>query len=169
MTIRKPKPGSMGFSTIGGMVGFWVGLGQYLNRDGSKYSHVFIVLDDETVVQAMPNGAEVVPLSTYLGSAIFIEWGITDEQSQVIVNEARKLVGTPYGFSDYVALALARFGIKPKWLARYVENNGRLICSQLADLVYSRAGIHLFDDGRLPNEVTPGDLVNRYLEKDWLE
>lgn len=169
MTNRMPKPGSMGFSTIGGFVGFWVGLGQYLNQDGSKYSHTFVVLDDETVVQAMPQGAEIVPLDDYLGDAIFIEWDITDEQSAAIIEEARSLVGTPYGFSDYLALALARFGFRPKWLTNYVEGNNRLICSQLADLAYSRAGLQLFNDGRLPNEVTPGDLVNRYLEKDWLD
>lgn len=166
---RIPQPGSMGFSTIGGSVGFWVGLGQYLNGDGCKWTHVFIVLDDNTVMQAMPHGAEIVSIDNYAGKAIFLDWGITDEQRAVVVSEARKLEGTGYNFIDYLALALARFGFKPKWLVNYVKSNHKLICSALADMVYSNAGIELFSDGRVWHDVTPGDLVNRYLEKDWFE
>jgi hypothetical protein len=34
-----------------------------------------------------------------------------------------------------------------------------MICSQLVDEAYLRAGVHLFDDGRDPGDVTPGDLL----------
>jgi hypothetical protein len=40
----------------------------------------------------------------------------------------------------------------------FVADEGHLICSQLVDEAYLRAGVHLFDDGRLPGDVTPGDL-----------
>jgi hypothetical protein len=40
----------------------------------------------------------------------------------------------------------------------FIADSGHLICSQLVDLCYLRAGAHLFDDGRLPGDVTPGDL-----------
>jgi hypothetical protein len=33
-----------------------------------------------------------------------------------------------------------------------------LICSQLVDRACELAGVHLFDDGRLSGQVTPGDL-----------
>lgn len=159
----------MGFSTIGGAVGFWVGLGQYINGDGSKWSHVFIVLDDETVMEAMPKGAQIVSLETYANKAIFVDWNISDEERKVIVAEARKLEGTPYNFLDYFALFLARFHIKPKWLVRYIKSSNKLICSALADFVYNKAGVRLFSDGRLWHDVTPGDLISRYLERDWLD
>lgn len=164
-----PKPGDMGFSTIEGMLGFWVGLGQYLNGDGSKYTHVFVVLDDNTIMEAMPHGAQIVPLSEYANKAVFLDWGITDEQRKVIVEEARKCEGVGYNFIDYLALALARFGFKPKWLVNYIKRSDKLICSALADMVYGKAGIKLFSDGRIWHDVTPGDLINRYLERNWFE
>jgi hypothetical protein len=33
-----------------------------------------------------------------------------------------------------------------------------MICSQLADEAAMRGGWHLFSDGRIPQDVTPGDL-----------
>jgi cell wall-associated NlpC family hydrolase len=57
------------------------------------------------------------------------------------------------------ALALLRLGVRPKWLTRYVADKGRLICSQLVDEAYRLGGIHLFNDGRPSQDVTPGDLT----------
>jgi hypothetical protein len=169
MDKRMPKPGDMGFSMIEGMLGFWVGLAQYLNGDGSKWSHVFIVLDDDTVMEAMPGGARITPIEEYKGKAVFIDWGLDDRQRSVIVEEAKKLVGTAYGFIDYFALALARLNIRPKWLVNYVLNSNRLICSALADMVYNKAGVKLFSDGRMWHDVTPGDLISRYIERPWFD
>lgn len=168
-TKGTPKPGDMGFSTIGGMLGFWVGLGQYLNGDGSKYTHVFIVLDDNTVMEAMPKGAQIAPMSDYENKAVFLDWGITNEQRQIIVREARKCEGIGYNFLDYLSLALARLGFKPKWLVNYIKKSDKLICSALADMVYNKAGIKLFSDGRIWHDVTPGDLINRHIERAWFE
>jgi len=91
-------------------------------------------------------------------------WGNHDRQLMeryyraATATAARKLVGRRYSFADYLALALAHFGIRPAWLQRYIADSGRLICSQLVDETYRLAGIHLFDDERLPQDVTPGDL-----------
>lgn len=169
MVKRIPKPGDMGFSMIEGMLGFWVGLAQYLNGDGSKWSHVFVVLDDNTVMEAMPGGARITPIEEYTGKAVFIDWELTDAQRAVIVEEAKKLVGTKYGFIDYFAMALARLNIRPQWIVRYVLNSNRLICSALADMVYNKAGVKLFSDGRMWHDVTPGDLISRYIERPWFD
>jgi hypothetical protein len=166
---RVPKPGDMGFSTIDGMLGFWIGLGQFLNGDASKWTHVFIVLEDNKVMEAMPKGAQIVSIDDYNSKAIFIDWGLTDKERKDVVDAAIRLEGTPYNFLDYLALALARFKIRPKWLVKYIKNSDKLICSALADMVYNRAGVQLFTDGRLWHDVTPGDLLNRYLERDWFE
>jgi cell wall-associated NlpC family hydrolase len=143
-------------------------MGQLLTGDASRYTHAFIVLDDETVIEAMPGGAIITPLSEYFpGKAVFSNLELTDEQREAVVREGRALRGTPYSFLDYLALALAHFGLKPIKLRRYVQNKGHMICSQLVDEVYRRAGIHMFNDDRLPQDVTPGDLANYLIERDW--
>ncbi|MCU1617211.1 MAG: hypothetical protein JWO98_4751 [Frankiales bacterium] len=87
-----------------------------------------------------------------------------------VVAEAKKLVGVPYSPLDYVALALVHLEnlltgrSRPtwrltKWIRRRVQSSGHMICSQLVDAVYERAGIHLFHDGRLPGDVMPSDLA----------
>lgn len=91
-----------------------------------------------------------------------------------IGREAAHVLHTPYGFPDLVALAWAAFKndpteppAKPNWWQKRVMRDDRLICSQLADLVYLRAGVHLFTDGRLPGQVTPGDLEQVVANPDW--
>lgn len=156
---RQPKPGDYGLSTIGGHTGFWINIGMAIIGDSSRYTHAFLVLDDGTVIEAMPHGAIISPLTKYATGAVFSSMDLTDLQRTHIVRHARTCLGVRYGFSDYLALALAHIGITPKRLKNYIANNGRMICSQLVDDVYARAGVHLFDDGRLPQDVTPGDLL----------
>lgn len=168
--MKEIKPGDIGLTRIGGVLGFFVSLGQHLAGDSSRYTHAYIVLDDETVIAAQPGGARIDNLSDYKNKAVYLQRDLTDEQRMTIVEEARSLEGLPYSFLDYLALALARFGIKPKWLQKYIADTGHMICSQLCDEVYRRAGIHLFNDGRLPQEVTPGDLFYVLAgEQDWIK
>lgn len=75
-----------------------------------------------------------------------------------IADFGRSLRGTKYGYLDYLSLGLERFNLKVPWVEDRVRRQDRLICSQLVDFAYQMAGIHLFDDGRLPQDVTPGDL-----------
>lgn len=162
---KQPEPGDFGLSTIGGFLGFWINLGQAFIRDGSRYTHAFIVLDDNTVMEAMPGGAKITPIEEYKNKAIYSTVPLTANQRATIVSHARMLEGTPYSFLDYLSLGLLHFGIKPKWLRKYIQNKGHMICSQLVDEVYRRSGIHMFDDGRLAQDVTPGDLANWLLER----
>lgn len=156
--------GQFGLSTISGRVGWWVGLGQFLVGDGSRFSHAFVVVGDH-VVEGMPGGAKLTPLRYYTTGAkapvtVFSHLPLTPLQRISIVKEAISLVGTPYSFADYLAIALDHWGIRPKWLRRYIANSGHLICSALVDRVYARAGIQLFDDGRDYGDVSPGDLAD---------
>jgi hypothetical protein len=43
-------------------------------------------------------------------------------------------------------------------IRKRVEDSKHLICSAFVDRVMDRAGIHLYDDGRLSGDVTPSDL-----------
>lgn len=161
-----PRPGDIGLTRIGGLTGVLVGLGQFIIRDASRYTHVFIVLDNNQIIEAMPGGAKIEPLDKYAGTtkygspkAVYLDVKLTPDQRFAIVVNARQLEGVPYSFLDYVALSLERFGIKWKRLEDYVASTKHMICSQLADEAYRLAGVHLFEDGRPSQKVTPGDLT----------
>lgn len=157
--MKQPQPGDYGLTKIKGLLGFMVGFGQFLTGDSSKYTHAYVVLDDNKIIEAMPGGARITDISQYENKAIYSNIELTDEQRKSIVEIAKTYDGVGYSFLDYISLALLRFGIKPKRLRKFIENKGHMICSQLCDEVYRKAGIHLFNDGRLPQDVTPGDLL----------
>lgn len=168
MRRYEPQPGDIGLSRMPGVAGWFVSLGQWLIGDASRYTHAFIVVDGGRVVQAMPGGARYGSLQHYLdGGAVFSSGKInpTDEQRAFIVQEAKALIGTPYSFLDYAAIGLHRIGIRPRLIERYVSSNAHMICSQLVDYVYCKAGIHLFFDARLSQNVTPGDIANVLIEE----
>jgi cell wall-associated NlpC family hydrolase len=171
MTHQTPLPGTIGLVRVPGLAGLFITLGQLLIGDTSRYTHAFIALGDGTLIESMPRGARIAPLSTWPADRVAYGWMVplTDDQRARVVAEARALEGTPYGFLDYVALGLARFGARPRWLRRRVTSSGRMICSQLVDEAYRRAGVTLFPDGRLAQDVTPGDLANLFIERgDWV-
>lgn len=155
-----PKPGDIGFTKIGGFLGKLVYLAQWFNGDRSKWTHVFVVLHSGMIFEAQPGGARIIPLSTYdHRETVFSSPELTQEQRDRIVAEATLLQGTPYSFADYAALFLQRVGLCRGITRTYVRSTGHMICSQAADEVYRRSGVQLFDDGRLPQDVTPGDLA----------
>lgn len=165
-----PTPGMFGLTRIGGLLGLLISLGQWIVGDASRYSHAFVVLDDGTVMEAMPSGARIAPQAAVLARRpLAFSWAIalTPVQRADVVAAARTLEGARYGFSAYLHLALSRVGIRWPWLIGHLERNQRLICSQLVDVVYRRAGLQLFDDGRAPHDVTPGDLANILIERRW--
>lgn len=163
---RQLKPGDFGLTRIKGWTGIWVSLGQWLNGDASKYTHSFIVIDNNYVLEAQPGGAVLTPLADYLErtDVIYSNLPLTQVQRDSIVHRALQLEGTPYSFLDYLAIGLVRLGFKPYRVIDRVVSSGHMICSQLVAEVYTYAGVKLFDDGTEPWMVTPGDLANRLLE-----
>jgi hypothetical protein len=158
-----PEPGDIGLTSITGPVGRLIKLGQWLNGDGfGPYQHVFVVLPDGQLVEAMPGGADVARLSEYDDREVTYvsPEGLTDAQRTAICEAARKYQGIPYSFLDYVALAAHRFHLPVPGLRRYIESTGHMICSQMADRAYLDAGVRLFDDGRWPGYVTPMALAD---------
>jgi uncharacterized protein YycO len=172
------KPGDLGFTRITGFTGWWVNLGQALTGDANRFTHVFVVMDDDTVIEAMPSGARYAPLDReYKTDVLYARLPLTDEQRALVVNTARTLMAKPggikYSFFDYLYIALRHWGWKAKFLKRQIQKFGHQICSQLADYLVSGGGTYdkkgnwtpnpngfrLFTDGRLPMDVTPGDLV----------
>jgi hypothetical protein len=162
-----PNPGTIGLSRIGGALGCWISAGQALSGDPSQWTHAFVVLDQDSVIEAQPKGATRAPLAPYLArdAAVFLHgWPLLDDsQIAMLRQEAERLLGTPYSFLDYLSLATLALGIRPNWLRQYVASTGHMICSQLVDHLMCRVGAHLFDDGRPPQDVTPGDICTAYV------
>lgn len=155
-----PQPGDFALTKISGITGAFISAGQYLVGDGAPVQHAYVYVGDGYITQAMPGGAEFIPLEEANEPVVWSTGKIplTAAQRRSITNEAIHLVGTPYSFLDYGSIALAHYRIRPAWVRDFVADSGHLICSQLVDEAYLRAGVHLFDDGRLPGDVTPGDL-----------
>lgn len=182
------KPGMFGLTVIGGATGKLVRLGQRIvERQDYTYTHAFLVVDDNRVIEAEPGGAVFSPVSKYEGrddvvfSDLPIQLAVQDAQAswhkvgyafaldeaavaydailrRRVTNFGKSCDGIPYNYLDYFALALERFNVHIKAVQNRVEREDRMICSQLVDWAYAQCGIHLFDDGRLPQDVTPGDL-----------
>lgn len=175
------KPGDVLLLRIEGFVGFMVDVMQRINRDTSYWTHAAVVLDDDTVFEAQPGGAVITPLAEYSdrpGSVVryyqrpkqntpteyelapFAEF-MNGSRRASIVRDAREMHarGYQYAWSTYFYLALVRFGVTTNWVRWHVQNPDRGICSQAADLLLADNAIHLFRDGRMPYDVTPGDLA----------
>lgn len=180
-SVADLQVGDVGFGVIPGRVGGIVSFGQWLidaanlahgrTTEQSWFTHTWIVAATgdgwAQIIEAMPHGAR----SVYLKGADRIGPGNGWARSVVpeLGTDARMLVrqacleyiGTPYSFLDYLSLALLHLGLPRRLTARRVTDSGHMICSQLVDTVLTRAGVHLFDDGRLPQDVTPGALFRR--------
>ena len=155
------QPGDFFLVQIHGRPAISIGIGQALTGDWSRFWHAGIVLDDGTAIAAHPGGVTIDSLKEIVADRplAFSHYDLTLTEQASIVAAARSYLGRPYSFLCYLSIALVTFHIRPKWLLRYVAGTGHMICSQLVDQCYQDAGIHLFDDGRYPGDVTPGDLA----------
>lgn len=155
----------------------------------AKGNHAGIYVGDGKIVEAEPGGARLSPVTNVLRNAYWSVNGLqmrridgtmtpieplSEIERSTLVDEACKLLGIPYGFLDIAAIAVAqrRVGgfVNPAkslhdqpWWVRRIESQHTLICSQLVDLAYHNAGIHLFEDNRIPGLVSPNDLFGLYL------
>ena len=162
--INEPGIGDFGLTQIAGAGGAVVRVGQWMLGDGfSEFEHAFVYVGNGSVIEAEPGGARIRSLAEY--ETFTVQWSsekiqLTDAQRAAVVDSANGLLGTPYSFLDYCALAAHRLGLKPldALIKGRVESSRHLICSQLVDRIYADAGVHLFNDGRWPGYVTPGDL-----------
>jgi hypothetical protein len=189
LTIADLRPGDIGFSNITGAAGALVWLGQHLlaasEPDEGKIKHVFMVTEPLSdtgghgpwIVQAMPHGAEEIEIGQeyWTDDFVYVRPDYADQvnpfrpgieyrsQGWRAANAARKYLDTPYSFLDYAAILGLHMGIKNGPIRRYVTTSKHMICSQLVDQALSDAGFHVFDDGRLPQDVMPIELYRALL------
>jgi hypothetical protein len=170
-----PQPGDLLLLRIKGVVGWLVWLLQLINGDTSKWTHVAVCLDEFTLFEAQPGGAQIVSIGKYADRPMTIvrhyqQHGnpstllplsevLTDSVRKQIALYAREMDKVGYNWGTYVYLALFRIGVRTDWIVKHIQDDDRVICSQAGDLAYDLAGVHLFADNRMPYDVTPGDIA----------
>lgn len=151
---------------------------EYGRWENAKVNHTGLYVGDGQLIEAAPGGARLARWDSYGDNAIWSVNGfkgitLTDESRARIVEQAHELLGTPYGFLDIVAIAFAqarmRHIVDPNkplndqpWWVRKIEDRDTLICSQLVDSAYRNAGVHLFEDHRIPGLVSPNDIYGKF-------
>jgi hypothetical protein len=183
ITLADLRPGDVIFPSIHGYAGALVGAGQVILGDAGprewKVRHVAMmtsVYPNELtasprplIVQAMPGGAEEVPLTpeSFAEGFPILRPMFDNSQGVEALTAARRYIGVPYSFADYAAIAgrhlLALQPTQRTPFDRYVTSTKHMICSQLVDQALTDAGYHLFNDGRLPQDVTPAALYRKLL------
>jgi hypothetical protein len=155
-------------------------------REWWKIRHVLVITEAggampgelaPRAVQAMPRGAEEIALQHdrfWTSEYVFVrpaydpgkpfELGYQHRSQGFKVAQAAKgYIGTPYNFATYAAIPAHRAHIPVPHLDRFIASRKDMMCSQLADQCLADGGWHVFDDGRLPQDVTPSELYRAML------
>jgi hypothetical protein len=172
IALAPPAPGDFCCVPISGDVGLAIETAQWLDGDKFQpYDHaeIFTGQADEAgphgyTVSAYPDGRGRKPLpcpparlpGSLWSSGIII---LSDAERSAITGWATEHPHVRYSFADYGALVLHAAHLNLPGLKGYIGSTGSLICSQFVDTAYLAAGVHLFDDGRWPGFVKPGDLA----------
>lgn len=201
--ISDLRPGDIGFGPVGGWFQAPDMIGQFILGEGFavgdvQVGHVFVVtdvnkimIDDQPLcVEAMPRGARQALIGDRWTSRFAYVRLPEDYPGQAAdaAAIARAMIGTPYSFASYAALAAWRFGLKTKRLEAWIDrrnpprsmgnNTGmwralpaEAICSVLADQAWALTGKQVMPAGTPHQCVTPGALAKALLEMDgakWL-
>jgi hypothetical protein len=158
--MSEPRIGDFGVVATGGIISWLIRLFTF-----SRYNHAFIVGPRGQIVEAQPGGARIgnisdYPKAKYSHGAIFASTRAKIWDNAVSFTTANGGKGIGYGWADDAALGLRFFGIWIPWINFQIARQDRLQCAQLVDYAYSLAGVTLFDDGRVPMSVDPGDLAD---------
>lgn len=173
------RPGDIFFGPIGGAVGLGVGLGQAMLGEGwsvgpLKIRHVGIVVANDLpgerggkrLVQAMPHGAEEIPLTPerhWTTKCAYVRLP-EDYPGQALdaAAIARLMVseGVAYSFASYAALALWRWGWETPRLEAWIDRRGAV--AQMDSWPGTPAeGSTIRRGGRLPREAICSVLVDQ--------
>lgn len=172
------REGDIAFGPIHGLTGAGVGVAQLalatvepglIWRQGPgewfRKRHCGVITgagDAPRMVQAMPGGAEEIelwPETHWTPEWVFIRpnYSFALDQAGRAAEWARAHIGTPYDFLTYGAIPLYRAGLHTASIEHIISDTGTMMCSRLVDAALAGAGYHLFNDGRLPGNVTPSE------------
>lgn len=145
--------------------------------------HVAICSRPGYVVEAMPSGARQrkIRRGDWAPSHAWVRMPADyPGQAGDAARIARLMIGTPYSFASYAALAAWRFGVQTPRLAGWIDRRHpptrmtlsdgvtrdvalpvEAICSVLADQAWAMTGKQVMPHGTKPQIVTPGGLALR--------
>lgn len=180
VALADPQPGDLCCIPAGGWMGTGIEVGQFLAGDRfQKYEHAEVYIGQPGVKAPFGYTCSAYPSNGKLGaqtgkrplpcppkllpgsiwSSGIIE--LSPRQRGGIIDWCLARPDVQYSWLDYEAIALKRLGIRPPGLKEYIASTGRMICSFYCDAAFLYGGgVHLFNDGRWPGEVTPGDLAD---------
>lgn len=209
-SIADLRPGDIGFGPLTGVGNPLVGIGQAILGEGFtvgklNIGHVFVVVGndgapqpDVYAVEAMPHGARQALINNrwtpeYAYARLPEDYPGQAADAAAI---AHAMIGTPYSFASYAALAAWRFGWKTprleKWInrrkqppihlpmsgpvpenlpGRWIDLPREAICSVLADQAWALTGKQVMPAGTPHQCVTPGALAGALLRTpgaEWL-
>ena len=135
----------------------------------SPVHHAILGISPTQCISDEPHGPIIRDIADF-PDAYWSYFDHTPEQSAEIVAWGHAHVKTKYGyFADAALFLWLVLGIHtPGWLARYLNNGTHFECAQFCDAAYQAAGIHLFNDGRLPSAVYPGSFVPIFRANGWM-
>lgn len=195
--LSQLRPGDIGFGPIHGPAGTLVKAGQLMLGEGFQVGkliieHAFIIVPcsrggDVHAVEAMPSGAREVISMANRWTPRYAYARLPEDyagQAADAAAVARAMIGTPYSWVSYAALAAWRFGWKTPRLEQWINRrrasdstavylpSGRLpegdlpeeaICSVLADQAWALTGKQVMPDGTPHQCVTPGALAKQLM------
>jgi hypothetical protein len=142
------------------------------------------VITAPLLVEAMPTGARLVEMRTadhWTRKHAYVR--LPEDfpgQARDAAAIARAMIGTPYSFASYAALAAWRLGLRRERLELWINRRhepvhipgladrefrlpAEAICSVLVDQAWTLAGKQVMPHGTRPQVVTPGALAGRLL------
>lgn len=180
MSLNVPdgvQPGD--FFCLGGLtsdVAKLVALGEFIDGDkfaltrGREFIHAGVCVAvpraaQPVIVEAEPGGARKVPWHYGDNSPAIWSTGVMEPLSRGnVVGMANSLVGTPYGWLDYAAIAARRLHLNWPGLQDYINSTGSLICSALVAVCWVAGMTPLFP-GRWPGYATPQQEADLLMSK----
>jgi hypothetical protein len=126
---------------------------------------------DIDIIQAMPAGVEAArldPAKHWTSGHVYVRPDYPyPGQGGDVADAALSYLKRRYGFLTYAKLAAGalRMRFTEGWLRRHLSTRKDMICSQLVDQSLADAGYHVFDDGRLPQDVVPAEMYTELLSR----
>lgn len=173
-------PGDIGFTVTPGGIGTAIAIAQAAadgadvlrkrgtSDNGGWFTHAFLVTEvpdgSASIIEAEPEGSvhTIIRDRERIGPGFgYVRLLLTDGQREEITQISGSLIGIPYGWLDYLSITALHLGLPRPWVQKRVITTKSMICSQLVDYALQRVGFHVFDDGRLPGDVTPGALFRQ--------
>jgi len=157
-----------------GLIGFSGRRGIFLSRaikwfTKSKWSHTFIVLDDELILEAGRYQVQITLYEKYMRDRYTITGFkpfITKETIETSLNNVIKRVGTSYGWLQIIGIAFVR-GLKKIGIGIRNPFRGGIICTELVHDYLERLGFDMpFAD---KDAISPEDLFNYLKVSDKFE